>query len=468
MTTDAATPAIPESPHFIAIGGVGMSAIAMTLLERGATVSGSDTKESDTTQRLREMGATVHIGHAAENIANAGGVVVSSAIGDDNVELLEARRRALPVLHRSELLGALMATGRSVGVAGAHGKTTTTLMAGATLIGAGLDPTVLVGGWVPEFNGGARVGGGDLIVAEVDESDGSFLNIRPDISIITNIDFDHPDFYADRQAVHDAFIKYVNQSPEEAVVVIDADDAGAQTVIDRFERRVVRCALDTPSADAVGQIEQLNAMSSRFTVRLAGVECGAIDMRVGGEHNVRNALLSFVAALLAGGDVDDCARGLGEYRGVRRRFEFRGKTQGARVFDDYAHHPREVAATLDVAARLREEEGGRVIAIFQPHRYSRTLALARDFGASFGQADRVIIMDVYGAGEGVIEGVDGRLIADATRDAGHSSVVYCPSLDEAADAVADDLREGDIVMTLGAGDVTELGPMILRATGDNG
>jgi len=453
---------LSERPHFIGIGGVGMSSIALVLLARGIAVSGSDARESDVTRGLREKGAQVAIGHAAGNVAGADAVVVSSAIKEDNPELRAARERGIPVWRRAEVLGALMAEGRSVGVSGAHGKTTTTLMAGHVLIAAGLDPTVLVGGWVNEFGGGARVGAGP-VVAEVDESDRSFFNIHPDFALITNIDLDHTDTYASHADIRDAFVRYVNQTPARAVAIVDGDDPGVREAIPAFQRRLVTCSLEDASACVFGEVVEQTSRGSRFRVRFDGADCGEARLEVGGVHNVRNALLAVAAGLLLDADFARCREGLAQFRGVRRRFEFRGQARGARVYDDYAHHPREIEATLTVAAKMREEEGGRVVVVFQPHRYTRTRSFAEAFGQALRPCDALIVTDVYGAGDEPIAGVTGALVAAAARRAGHPDVAYCANLDAVPAALAPRLRAGDIVLTVGAGNVTDVGPAILQA-----
>ncbi|MCX7048491.1 MAG: UDP-N-acetylmuramate--L-alanine ligase [Candidatus Sumerlaeota bacterium] len=451
-----------DRAFLIGIGGVGMSAIAAALLARGLRISGSDARENDFTGMARARGARVCIGHAAANLADAAGVVVSSAIKEDNPELREARRRGLPVWHRSQALQALMDVSRSVGVAGCHGKTTTTLMTGAVLEAAGMNPTVLVGGWVPEYKGSARIGAADLVVAEVDESDGSFINIRPRVSIVTNVDFDHPDHFADMDQVRAEFVNYINQTPADGAVVLDADDAGTAPIVSRLIPPVLRCSLHDSAADLYGRIVSLGAGEARFEVRWRGRDCGVAHLNVGGAHNVKNAMLALAAGLWLGADASLCLAGLEAFRGVRRRFELRGRARGISIYDDYAHHPREVAATLSVAAKAREEKGGRVWAIFQPHRYTRTQALFSEFGAAFGDADAVIVTDVYAAGDEAIPGVSGALVADAIRRAGHPDVAYCPRLQDVCDRIVPLAREGDLILTLGAGDITGLGPMLLQ------
>jgi len=457
-----------DGAHFIGVGGVGMSAIAQVLVARGLRISGSDARESDFTRRLREGGAAIFIGHAAQNVAAASIVVVSSAIKEDNPELRAARQLNVPVWHRSQALAAVMDQGRSIGVAGAHGKTTTTLMTGYVLTAAGLDPTVLVGGWVDDYGGGARVGAAEVagaannwVVAEVDESDGSFLNIRPSLSIVTNIDFDHPDHFKDLAHVRREFVAYLNQTREGGAAIVDGDDAGVRGALPLVKPKVIRCGLEDPASDFYGCVTHLSSDESRFEARREGRSLGEATLRVGGIHNVRNALLAIAAGFEAGAQFEQCRAGLESFRAVRRRFEFKGQASGARVYDDYAHHPQEIIATLAVAARIREEQGGRVIAIFQPHRYSRTQAFAEKFGHAFAQADKVIITGVYSAGEAPIEGVSGALIANAAKRAGHPDVAYCPRLEEVADAVLPGLRTGDVVLTLGAGDVTNLGPVLV-------
>jgi UDP-N-acetylmuramate--alanine ligase len=300
------------------------------------------------------------------------------------------------------------------------------------------------------------------MVAEVDESDGSMVNIRPNLALIVNIDFDHPDHFRDLDAVRDCFAEFVGRMPGDGLILADADDPGVESVRGRFGRRMLRCSLRDREADLFADGVELGPDRSTFAVHYRRSEIGRARLFVGGIHNVRNALLAVGAGLTLCGAAGECLRGLESFRGVCRRFEFKGQAAGARVYDDYAHHPREIEATLAVAARMREADGGRVVAIFQPHRYTRTQALWREFGAAFAQADIVAITDVYGAGDTPVPGVTGALVAGAARDSGHRAVSYCPTLAEAAEFAVATARPDDIIVTLGAGDITSLGPTILE------
>ncbi len=451
--------------HFIGIGGVGMSAVALVLAARGARVSGSDLKESGVTRRLREAGVKVFIGHGAANVAEASGVVISTAIDPGNPELLAARERGLGVWHRSQALNALLAARHSVGITGTHGKTTTTLMVGRILEKGGLDPTVLVGGWVDEYHGGARVGAGDWVVAEVDESDRSLLNIRPEVSLITNIDFDHPDHFRDREHVRAVFAEYVQNMPADGRLIVNMDDDGTRATMDRFDVDMTRCSLSDTGADARCGPIRLGAGKAAFDLILNGETLGIIELGVGGLHNVMNALQACAVGWQLGVSFEDCRTALQGFHGVCRRFELRGEAGGVRVYDDYAHHPKEILATLAVARSVVTEPEGRVVAIFQPHRYTRTQAMADEFAVCFGEADSVMIMEVYGAGDAPIAGVDGALVCRKVHEAGHRDVRYCPDFKSVAEAVAAIARPGDVVLTMGAGDVTNLADPLLEALG---
>ena len=449
--------------HFIGVGGVGMSAIATILAARGVAVSGSDQADGPVVARLRQAGVTVHIGHRAENIAQARSVVISTAIRPDNPELRAAVEQGLPVLHRSQALGALMRLGRSIGVAGAHGKTTTTLMVAETLTAGDCDPTVLVGGWVDAWQGGARVGRTDHIVAEVDESDRSLLNVQPDVCVVTNIDFDHPDHFRDYEHVIETFCDFFDRLPEESVLIMDGDDPGVRRVAGRTGRRTLLVSLEDRQADVFCAVTAANTDGSTFDLRFQGRDVGSVHLPAPGIHNVRNGAAALAAAIVEGVAPEDAVAGLAAFRGVRRRFDLRGEAGGVRVYDDYAHHPREIQATLAVARALADQRGGRVFAIFQPHRYTRTQALARDFGLAFGQADWALIMDVYAAGDDPIAGVDGGLLVAHARAGGHGEALRCPDFDDVLREAQLRLRPGDIALTMGAGDITHFGPKLLEA-----
>jgi len=450
--------------HFIAIGGVGMSGIAWVLLKRGFQVSGSDLVANSMTKRLAEHGARCFVGHRPENVDGAELVVVSTAIGEDNCELCEARRRGIPVWHRSRALAAVMGEGRSIAVTGSHGKTTTTAMLGTIFARAGRDPTIIVGGVSADFDGTARAGRRDLVIAELDESDGSFLDVIPDRVLLTNLEADHFDHYPDYEALVDAFARFVRALP--APPVVNADDPGLRRVMELCGRGAVRYSIEDQGADFSAADIELAPKAVRFELLRRGEPLGRVEVPSPGRHNVANALGALAVAIESGIEVEVCRCALGEFRGVGRRLTIRAEAGGVVVVDDYAHHPTEVRATLEVGRRWADARGGRLICVFQPHRYTRTAALGREFGPAFAPSDYVIVTDVYSAGEKPIEGVTGAVVAESAEKAGHPKVRYVAERAEVAEALAPELEQGDLVMTLGAGDVwkvgDELGEIISR------
>jgi UDP-N-acetylmuramate--alanine ligase len=442
--------------HFIGISGAGMSALAKVLVERGAVVSGSDLKPSRAAAVLEAMGASIHIGHEGALVEGAAVVVVSAAIPATNPELRRARALDIEVISRGQALAALLDGLRSIVVAGTHGKTTTTSMITSILSHAGLDPTYLVGGGLNDAGTNARRGRGELVVAESDESDGSFLLLSPHIGVVTNVEADHLDHWSSLEAIRAAFVGWLgNISPAGAAVVpsgdrelADAARAGGVAVVTFGDRGDVRAADVTTDADG-----------SSFTLEGRG---GRAEVRLGvpGRHNIANALAAAAASLTAGAGIRQVADGLARYRGVERRFQLRGEARGVTVIDDYAHHPTEVRATL-AAARLGRFD--RIVAVFQPHRYSRTAVFGDDFGASFADADSVVVTDVYGAGEQPVPGITGKLVADAVcKRLPGRPVAYLPHRDELIAYLAGSLRRGDALVTLGAGDVTSVGEELLQ------
>ena len=445
--------------HFIGIGGAGMSAIAKVLVERGIPVSGSDLKRSRAATALEAMGATVHIGHDASNIQGAGVVVASSAIRDSNPELAAARSAGIEVLSRGEALASLLSDRRSIVVAGTHGKTTTTSMIVSVLRTAGLDPTYLVGGGLNDSGTNARSGTGELAVAEADESDGSFLLLQPGVSVVTNVEEDHMDHWASLEELRGAFRSFLQATDRTGTIVVPAGDAALLE-----DARAVGAAVITFGPD--GEVSSgdigLERGRSSFALRHAEVEVD-VTLQVPGAHNVSNALAAAAACMAVGVSPDAVATGLARYTGVERRFHVKGQIEGVTIIDDYAHHPTEVKATL---AAARSGGWERVVAVFQPHRYSRTAAFASAFGAAFGDADRVILTDVYGAGEEPVPGVSGKLISDAVCAAlPGRPVAYLPHHDELVAYLRSALRSGDALLTMGAGDVTALGDELLQRLG---
>ena len=448
--------------HLVGVGGAGMSGIARLLLARGIAVSGSDLKDSPGLALLRGAGAEVTIGHRAENVGAAEALVVSTAIAPTNPEVLAAHERGLPVYARAQVLAALMRGRRGVAIAGTHGKTTTTSMAAVIFERAGLDPTYVVGGDLNESGSNARSGDGEHFVAEADESDGSFLLLDPEIAVVTNVEADHLDFYRDEEDVEAAFIAFCRRAGH---VIACGDDPGVRRVLDTAG--VPATTYGTAKGNDV-RLEDMetSAVGARCVVVANGDRVDLI-LPTPGRHYLLNATGAMLAARSAGVSLETGARALGSFTGVRRRFEARGSARGASFVDDYAHHPTEIAATLGAA---RSVEPARLVAVFQPHRYTRTEALWRELGRSLADADLVVVTDVYGAGEMPVPGVTGKLLVEALLDrAPRARVVYLPSRADVGPFLAGEVREGDLVLTLGAGDVTMVPDEALsRIAGANG
>jgi UDP-N-acetylmuramate--alanine ligase len=442
--------------HFIGIGGAGMSAIAKVLHERGVAVSGSDLKRSSTVTMLEAMGAAVHVGHSAAHVEGADTVVVSSAIPESNPELRRARDAGLEVKTRGEALAEILQGQRSIVVAGTHGKTTTTSMIVSILHRAEVDATYLIGGGLNDAGTNARYGQHDVAVAESDESDGSFLLLSPTIAVITNVEADHVDYWKSFAAIADAFDRFMQRVDPAGTIVVPAIDTRLVERAAATGRHVARFGHEGDVwADAV----ELDSSGASFYL-CAGEGRRRVSLRVPGVHNVNNALAAAAACLQLGASLDRVAEGLGDYRGVQRRWQTKGTVHDITVIDDYAHHPTEIRATL---AAARPGPWRRVLAVFQPHRYSRTAAFADAFGVSFEGADRVVVMDVYGAGEDPVPGVSGKLVADAICTAlPGRPVAYLPHRAEVVDYVVRAARPGDALLTLGAGDVTSLGEELLQ------
>jgi UDP-N-acetylmuramate--alanine ligase len=445
--------------HLIGIGGAGMSAVAKVLLERGVEVSGSDLKRSRALAMLEALGARVHVGHSAEQVEGAGTVVVSAAIPSTNPELVRARALGLEVITRGEALARLLQPCRALVVAGTHGKTTTTSMAVAVARAGGLDPTYLVGGGLNDSGTNARAGSDVLAIAESDESDGSFLLLEPDIAVVTNLEIDHVDHWGSLEELYRAFERFVARVRPGGTAVLPAGD----------DRLAAAAAADVITFGENGMVRAAGAESSfrgaSFTLVTPEGEA-EVTLRVPGLHNVSNALAAAAAGLAAGVDLAAVARGLSTYRGVERRLQLRGRAGGVLLIDDYAHHPTEVRATL---AAARPGPFRRLVAVFQPHRYTRTAAFAADFGTAFAGADVVVITDVYGAGEQPVPGVTGKLVADAVcRALPGRPVAYLPHREELVDYLSGALRPGDAVITLGAGDVSTLADELLERLGQGG
>ncbi len=448
--------------HFIGIGGSGMSGIAEVLLTLGYQVSGTDQAEGEMTRRLAALGARVRVGHAAEAVGGADVVVVSTAIAPDNPELLEAQRQRIPVIPRAEMLGELMRMKYAVAVAGSHGKTSTTSMVATVLSRCGLDPTIVIGGRLSTLGSHARLGQGNLMVAEADESDGSFLRLFPTWAVVTNIDREHMAHYRDMASLHDAFAQFCGKVPFYGSVVACLDDDGLRTLLPRLDRRVVTYGL-TAQADFRASDVAADGFSVAFDLRHGGQPVARVRLGTPGRHMVQNALAALAIADELGLSLRVAAAALEDFHGADRRMQRKGEADGVLVVDDYGHHPREIQATLGA---LRDAVGERrIVVLFQPHRYTRLRDLFDDFAGCFMDANDVVLADVYAAGEAPEEGFDAARLADAIAARGHRAVRAAGALPDAIRAVLDTVRPGDVVLTLGAGSVTRAGDEILGALG---
>ena len=433
--------------HFVGVGGIGMSGLAEILRSLDFDVSGSDLKASDVTRRLEHLGVQVDIGHRAENVRTTDVLVVSSAVRADNPELLEARARQIPVIQRAEMLAELMRLKHGVAIAGSHGKTTTTSLVSTVLRAAGLDPTVVVGGKVNALGSNARLGQGDLLVAEADESDGSFLRLTPTIAVVTNIDPEHLDHYGTFARLKDAFVTFVESIPFYGLGVLCLDHPHVQDILPRIQRRHVTYGLSAQADYRASQIT-FHGLDTRFVAFRRRDALGEFAVRMPGQHNVLNTLAAIAVA-------DELA----SFGGVQRRFTIVGEERGVTLVDDYGHHPAEVEATLEAARRAYGEpsadggRGRRIVVAFQPHRYSRTQALAAEFARAFNRADVALITDIYAAGEEPIAGVSGAELAKSSRAHGHHDVRYVGARARVTDALAALVQPGDLVICLGAGDI---------------
>lgn len=448
--------------HFVGIGGIGMSGIAEVLLNKGYRVSGSDLKSSDITKRLASLGGAIFEGHAGEHAAGADVVVTSSAVAADNPEVLAARNAGIPVIPRAEMLAELMRLQFSVAVAGSHGKTTTTSMVATVLAAGGLDPTVVVGGKLKNLGTNAVLGQGDYIVAEADESDGSFLKMSPTIAVVTNIDREHLDFYADLDEIKDCFARFLERLPFYGLAVLCLDCPQVQDIIPTVKRRMVTYGF-SPQADFSAVDVRGSGAGSVFAVSHKEEILGEIALNVPGRHNVSNALAAVAVGLELSVGFKTIAEALSGFQGVGRRLEIKGERDGMMVMDDYGHHPTEIAATF---AAIRDAwPRRRLVVVFQPHRFSRTKALFEDFSRAFYMSDKLIMLPIYAASEKPIEGVSAAdLCASITRH-GHKNAVAVANKDEALEILKQEAREGDIVLTLGAGDVWQVGMAFLEAKG---
>jgi len=444
--------------HFVGIGGVGMSGIALVLRNMGFDVSGSDVKESETTRKLAQAGIRVAIGHDAANCADAQVVVYSSAVLSDNPELEHARSKDVPVIRRAEMLAELMRMKFSVAISGSHGKTTVTSMVAHLLERAGLDPTSVIGGRILGADAGARLGQSQYLVAEADESDRSFLALYPTIAVVTNVEREHLDVYHDLADIKREFTRFVNRVPFYGAVILGMDSPAVRSIRKRAKRRVVTYAVDG-TADIRAKDVQLYGFSTAFTLLYGGKDVGRFNLPVPGMHNVANALAALATGMELGISFDTMAQALAVFSGVHRRLERRGEKNGIVVYDDYGHHPTEVRVTLGALRHAFPDR--RILVVFQPHRYTRTKALADEFGTCFAAADELILTRIYAASEPEIPGVDATLILKAVEAAGRPAASYVPELADVPSALAGKLREGDVVLISGAGNICTIGDEIL-------
>jgi UDP-N-acetylmuramate--alanine ligase len=450
-----------QQVHFVGIGGIGMSGIAEVLVNLGFRVSGTDLKRSTVTDRLQQMGVQFIEGHNADNVGDSHVVVRSTAVRDDNPEVIEAQRRSIPVIPRAEMLAELMRLKpHSVAVAGSHGKTTTTSMVATVLGNAGLDPTIVVGGVVGAFGSNAHLGTSDLMVVEADESDRSFLMLTPTIAVVTNIDREHMDYYNDMDDVRMCFTNFVNSVPFYGSSVLCLDDPNVQAIIPHIERRRLTYGLSAQADVSAHGIRYNNSFGSTFSVWRGVDVIGEVSLQVPGAHNVYNSLAAIAVALELDVPFAQIADALSEFVGAARRFQLKGEVDDILVIEDYGHHPTEIRVTL--AAAKIGSGGRRLVVLFQPHRYSRTHDLMQEFARSFNNADTLFITDIYAASEDPIEGVTAESLTNAIKRFGHKDVRYVGRLEDAAAALRDHVQPGDLVLTMGAGTVNRVSDQLLE------
>ena len=446
--------------HFIGIGGSGMSGIARIMIAKGFTVTGSDKNDSPIITSLKALGARIEVGHKEENLRDAELVIISAAIREDNPELALARKKLIPVAARAQALAWLMSDSTSIAVAGTHGKTTTTAMLAVALQATGADPSFAVGGTINPAGTNAHSGSGSIFIAEADESDGSFLAYKPSGAIITNVELDHVDNFADEEAVFKVFEQFISSIQANGFLVACGDDAGVKQLLDRITRDDLKILLYGQGENNDFQIQriQLKPLSSTATISSTGRKVGELNLSVVGEHNLLNALAAFTAATALNMPEDKLFTGLNSFTGTRRRFELKGEVSGIKVIDDYGHHPTEIIATLTAAKNLAQS--ARVLVIFQPHRYSRTAAFFEQFSAALSKADFTFLLEVYAAGEKAIPGVSSLMIA---RNMNQSKVRFEPAMLEVVSDITKMAKSGDVIIMLGAGDVSSLSEPILQS-----
>ena len=446
--------------HFVGIGGIGMSGIAEVLLNLGYSVTGSDLRESDATHRLRSLGAEIFLGHREANLSGDPSVVViSTAVKFSNPEVVEARRQNIPVIPRAEMLAELMRMKYGVAVAGSHGKTTTTSMIAAILSAAGLDPTMVIGGRVRSLGSNARLGQGEILVAEADESDGTFLLLSPTIAVVTNIDREHMDFYQTMDRLTESFLDFINKVPFYGLAVLCLDHPNVRALLPKVRKRFVTYGF-SPEADFTAHDLQSRPMEVEFSVARRAKDLGRLRLRLPGRHSATNALAAVAVAQELEVPFGRIAEALESFAGIHRRFEVKGEPNGILVIDDYGHHPVEIQATIQA---IRDSWKRRLTVVFQPHRYSRTRDLFDDFSTSFEEADCLVLTEIYSAGEEAMAGTSGKSLYQAIKRRGHLEIEYVPDKEEIVKRLLPKLEPGDIVLTLGAGDIYKVGEKLVEA-----
>ncbi len=444
--------------HFVGIGGAGMSALAKILVEKGYEVSGSDVKESVMTGVLRELGARIFMGQQAENVHGAEAIVVSTAIREENPEVVEAKRLGLKRLHRSDVNAYLINSCKGIAVAGAHGKTTTTSMLGVALDYEGVSPSIIIGGEVDYLGSNAKLGKSDYLVSEADESDGTFLKYYPYVGIVTNVENDHMDHYGSMENIIKAFTQFLNQIRPEGFGVVCFDNENIRNIVKNVNTRIISYAIDCGEADYLAANIESTVDGTSFDVMHKGEKLGQVKLHVPGRHNVLNAMAAVVTGLQLGLTVAQMAEGLTMFNGAKRRFQTKGRVNDIWVVDDYAHHPTEIATTL---AAARQTQPKRLICAFQPHRYSRTQLLQKEYGSCFQGCDVLVLTDVYSAGEDPIQGIDGELLVKEVKEQTGQQAVYIQNKNEIAAYLQSIARPGDLIMTMGAGDIVKCGEALV-------
>jgi len=445
--------------HFVGIGGIGMSGIAELLLNLGYKVSGSDLRSTEITRRLAQLGGKVFQGHRPEQIQGADVVVISSAVGADSPEVVAAKDAIIPVIPRAEMLAELMRLKYSIAVAGAHGKTTTTWIIASVLDHGGLDPTVVIGGKLDSLGTNARLGQGEFIVAEADESDGSFLKLTPTIGVVTNINAEHLDFYGDLEKIKEVFLNFINKVPFYGMAVLCLDNEGIQDLIPKIEKRFTTYGM-TSQADYQAKDVHFEGLTSQYRITYRGEPLGSVELNLPGIHNVYNSMASVAVGMELGIPFDSILRALRDIEGVQRRLQVKGVSGGVTVVDDYGHHPTEIRLTLQTARQCWPDS--RIVVVFQPHRYSRVATLFDEFTRAFYAAGSLVVLPIYSAGEAPIENIDGKSLCEGIREHGHKDVVFHDGQDAALSYLKKTLRQGDVLLTLGAGDVWQVGEKVLK------